>query len=452
MYEGCFILRELIEKSFAKHRDRHILPGVTYGEFHNLAEKIKNNLPDEKFIAVVGEKSFELYASVIGVVLSGKTFIPVSLSFNKERIEEILKFTDTVIVAPEAEEFVKKLNINVNLLYVNRMDDKKTSFKIESEYVYMLFTSGSTGKPKAIPITQENLLSYINFVVNKFNINSSDVLSQTFDISFDLSMHDIFTAVLTGAKLVPIPKESLFIPNKIIKREKITVWFSVPSVLVYMDKLRLLNDRFESIRLSLFCGEPLPTYLAKKWKQAVNGEIYNLYGPTEATIAISFFKFRDIDTKIVPIGEIFPTQEYLIRNGELYLSGSQIFNGYLNTDSCPFETINGKKFYKTGDLVKETKYGLEYIGRKDNQIKLNGYRIELEEIETVARENGANSVAVFDEKRNEIVLFTEKEIDLSGYLPSYMVPKRVVLVDKLPLNTNMKFDRKKLKESLWKDS
>ena len=445
------MLKNFLQQSFEKFKDNYILSDITYSEFWDLANKIKNNLPDEKFIAVVGDKSFELYASIIGVVLSEKTFIPISLSFNEDRVKEILKFTDTVIVTPEAKEFIEKLDIKANFIFTDDLKNKKTDFKVKSDYVYMMFTSGSIGKPKAIPISQKNLLSYLNFVIDKFKINSNDIVSQTFDISFDLSMHDIFTTVLTGAKLIPIPKAQIFMPNSIIKKEKITIWFSVPSVLTYMDKLKLLNDRFDSIRLSLFCGEPLAAYLAKKWQKCVSGEIYNLYGPTEATIAISYFKFKDVDTKIVPIGEIFPSQNYIIKDNELYLSGTQIFNGYLNTDYSPFEIIDNKKFYKTGDLVRKTKYGLEYVGRKDNQIKLNGYRIELEEIEAVAREKGANSVAVFDEKRNEIVLFSEKEIDLSKYLPSYMVPKRVVLVDKLPLNTNMKFDRKKLKESLWKN-
>lgn len=440
-----------IKESFKKYKDNYILPDITYEKFEKLVDKISNNLADEKFIAVIGEKSFELYASLIAITIKQKTFIPISMSFNKERIEEILKFTNTIIVTNEAKDYIKKLNIKANFIFLDQLKDTKKEYKIKSDYIYMLFTSGSTGKPKAIPISQTNLLSYLDFVIDKFKINENDIISQTFDISFDLSMHDIFVAILTGAKLIPIQKTYLFMPNKIIKKEKITIWFSVPSVLVYMDKLKLLNDNFNSIRLSLFCGEALPTYLAKKWQKATNSKIYNLYGPTEATIAISYFKFVDTNTKIVPIGKIFDTQEYLIKDDELYLSGSQIFDGYLNTKFSPFEIINNKKYYKTGDLVKQTKYGLEYIARKDNQIKLNGYRIELEEIEAVARENGANSVAVFDDRKNEIVLFSEKKIDLTKHLPSYMLPKRVIIVDKLPLNTNMKFDRKKLKELLWKN-
>jgi len=451
-------LKFMIKEAIDRFSDNFFMPDIKYHKLKEEVEKISSNITniDENCIAIIGDKSFELYASLFTCVLSDKTYIPISLSFDKDRIKEILNFTNTILVSPEAKEYIKKLDLNVNLIFIDELNHKILSnfvVKTQKQYLYILFTSGSTGKPKAIPISDENLLEYIKEISDICSIKQNDILSQTFDITFDLAMHDIFCAVLNGAKLVPIKKEQLFIPNQIIKKEKITIWFSVPSVVTYMDKLNVLRDNFSSIRLSLFCGEALPIYLVKKWAKLVNNStIINLYGPTEATIAISYFQF-DTDKKypssIVPIGKIFKNSNYIIKDGELLISSKQLFDKYLNTDENPFEIIKNKKFYKTGDLVKyDENFGLLYIGRKDEQIKLNGYRIELKEIENKAKELGVISVAIFNQKNNEIVLFSEKQIDLTNHLPSYMLPKQNIVIEQLPLNSNEKFDRKKLKGML----
>ena len=358
-----------------------------------------------------------------------------------------------MIVCDESKSFIDTLDIKLKI--ITKQDIVLTNYKhnIKSKYLYIMLTSGTTGKPKAIPIKEDNLLNYIIFTINKFNINQNDVVSQTFDISFDLSIHDIFTTFLSGARLVPIQKEHLFIPNKIIKKEKITIWFSVPSIIIYMNKLGLLKDRFETIRLSLFCGEALSTYIAEKWQKCIyNTDVYNLYGPTETTIAIFYHKLKPkkYKTSTIPIGKIFDNNEYLIKDNELLIAGEQIFDGYLNsTDN--FEIIDNKNYYKTGDLVKETKFGLLYNGRIDEQIKLNGYRIELTEIENKIRQKGIVCACIFDERDNCLVLFSEIKVDIEGLFPKYMQPKKVIVIDKLPLNINGKFDKNKLKEKLWKN-
>ena len=443
------MFREYILKKIFENRSNLFLKNYTFDDLLKRAEVIASNLKDEKNIAIIGEKSFDLYASILAVFMSKKTFIPISMLFSKDRIEEILNYTSTILVAKEAKEFIKKMNLKANIIYLDEISQKDNKLNIFSEYVYIMFTSGSTGKPKAIPINETNLKSYLDFVSSKFNITSKDILSQTFDISFDLSMHDIFVSFITGARLVPIPKEYLFMPNKIIKKNKISVFFAVPSVVIYMDKLKLLKDKCPSIRLTLFCGEALPVYIAKKWQEcAINSKIYNLYGPTECTIAISYFKFdknKKYPTSTVPIGEVFDNSSYKIIDNKLFICGDQVFDGYLNAKNR-FIYIDGKKYYNTGDLVKESEYGLIYLGREDEQIKLNGYRIELGEIENKAREKGAVAVALYDSKKNEIVLFSDKEVELD--LPGYMKPKKVIILKNLPVNKNGKFDKKKLREML----
>jgi len=459
-------LAKRLRESMRRHADREALPGITYAQLHAKAETLATLLRrrDDKYVAVAGEKSAPLYVAVVAAVLAGKTFVPVSLRFDRQRLREVFEMARIILVAPEAREWLASFDLKIEPLFLeaiekngNDKSEEKAMPVTPQDDAYVLFTSGTTGVPKAIPISYANLEAYLDYILEKLPVRCDDVVSQTFDISFDLSMHDIFTTFLCGAKLVPIQRSALFMPNKIIEKERITIWFSVPSVAIMMDRLNLLRGTWPSLRRTIFCGEALPVYVAKKWQEcATKNEVYNLYGPSELTIAVALHRFdgnKAYPSSIVPIGEVFSTHDYVVQNGELLISGPQRFKGYLNVDKDPFVRIGERLYYKTGDLVEKSEaFGLLYLGRRDNQIKVHGYRIELEEIENTAREMGTVGVALFDEKREEIVLVAERPVDLQGKVPEYMVPKRVIVVDKIPLNINMKFDRKRLqKEWLCND-
>jgi non-ribosomal peptide synthetase component F len=296
----------------------------------------------------------------------------------------------------------------------------------------------------------------------------------------------MFLAWSSGACLCPVPREVLMSPAKFIRDRALTVWFSVPSVAMMMRRLRMLKpDKLPGLRLSLFCGEPLPASLAQQWQAAApNSVVENLYGPTEATIAISHYRWdpdrspQQSRNGVTPIGETFPTQRAVIvdeeglpvsagQPGELCVTGSQVTTGYINAPektASQFVTVPGQGeavWYRTGDRVLRDEQGcLHYLGRVDSQVQIRGHRVELQEIEHVLRqatgtelafavpsplsEGGALGVRavigepVTEDQRRRILEWCRAS------LPEYMAPQDVVECQNLPLNANDKIDRQAL--------
>jgi non-ribosomal peptide synthetase component F len=327
--------------------------------------------------------------------------------------------------------------------------------------------------------------SYIDYVCSRYDFDETDRFSQHSELTFDLSVHDIFVAWEHGASLYCLPERAVLLPAKFIREHALTAWFSVPSVISVLSKMRLLEpDCFPSLRYSLFCGEPLPTSYAQLWQNAAPHSIVeNLYGPTEATIAISHYRWDQDHSPaqclngICPIGWTFAGQQSSIadqefnilsrdQSGELFLAGSQVTTGYWNDPEktgTKFVRLGASEdtiWYRTGDLVKQDWTGcMYYLGRIDDQVKIRGYRAELQEIEAVLRKacgtDHVVSVAwpVRDGSADGVVAFVsgQKALDeakalkyCSTYLPSYMVPHRIYALDNLPLNLNGKVDRKGL--------
>ena len=316
-------------------------------------------------------------------------------------------------------------------------------------------------------------------------MTQDDRLSQEFDQTFDLSVHDMFVGWEQGACLCCVPDNSIMAPDKFIRDNALTMWFSVPSVIGALSRLRLLQPNcFPSLRLSLFCGEPLPATYAQAWQEAApNSIVENLYGPTEATIAISNYRWeigqppRQCLNGIVPIGWIFDGQQSCVIDdqrrvlsaggiGELCLSGSQVTTGYwANPEKTAEQFVHllqdqGSLWYRTGDLAMKDESGcLFYLGRIDHQVKIRGHRVELQEIEEIIRQvsgapqvvsvpwpvrNGsAEGVVAFvcglESNNPDCILAYCRE-----HLPEYMVPKKIYLLSAAPLNANGKIDRQKL--------
>jgi non-ribosomal peptide synthetase component F len=336
---------------------------------------------------------------------------------------------------------------------------------VTNEFAYILFTSGSTGAPKGVPISHQNLVTYVDYMTDALQLNADDKVSQIFDPTFDLSMHDMFVTWLSGACLYVVPDNQLLAPGKFIKQHQLTVWFSVPSTVAIMAKLGMTKaDAYDSIRYSLFCGEPLPVSLAKQWQLAArNSRLINLYGPTEATIACSAHEFNvnhDYQSAYLPIGKAFPHMSFSqSESGELVINGPQVFAGYLNNPCKTKETlklINGALSYFSGDIVAQQQNGeFTYLSRKDDQIKIQGFRVELSEIDTLAQTFLNNplvqSVATPKHMPQTITVFicdaADKEVEqslmncLKHKLPTYMLPKKVIWLDSMPLNSNGKIDK-----------
>jgi acyl-CoA synthetase (AMP-forming)/AMP-acid ligase II len=282
--------------------------------------------------------------------------------------------------------------------------------------------------------------------------------------------------------LVCVPESDLFAPARFINEKKLTVWYSVPSVAMFMKRINILKENiFPSLRYSLFCGEALNEHIAVSWQKAAqNSLVVNLYGPAENTIAITNYSWKkDLNNcmnGVVPLGKVFPTHEYLIIDenlypvgkneiGELLISGPQVSSGYLNDDFLTAKKFiilkigEGKVWYRTGDIVKEDENGdLHFLGRSDHQVKIRGYRVELEEVEKVVREASGRDFAValsypFQSPVAEsiVVILEEGNYDTANIisfcktiLPDYMIPKDIMSIPFIPLNNNGKIDKNKI--------
>lgn len=361
----------------------------------------------------------------------------------------------------------------------------------EEELAYILFTSGSTGEPKGIGVTRHNLGAYLDHALLAYGVGAGNRASQMFEYTFDLSVHDFFVTWLSGGHLCVPSRLEMFSPATWIQKNAITHWFSVPSVIAIMRRLNSLKpDAFPSLMQSLFCGEALPVWAAAAWKvTAPATRVLNLYGPTEATIAVTEFEYEPSyddaeSSEMVSIGKPFPGHRVRLvegvtdvgedEAGEMLVSGPQVTPGYLGRPD-----LTGKAFitlpdddcviwYRTGDLVRRDESGgdLLFVGRVDSQIQLRGHRVELQEVETtvseqlepklpvvvvpILGEDGlvASLAAIVETSDANLAEFLETEVveNCKARLPEYMVPSKVLVLSKFPLNANGKIDRGALKQ------
>jgi amino acid adenylation domain-containing protein len=353
---------------------------------------------------------------------------------------------------------------------------------------YVMFTSGSTGTPKGVKIAHRNLLPFVKYMSERYEVVPEDRFSQTFSLTFDPSVFDMFVAWGGGACVCCPSQKDLLNPANFINSSRLTIWYSVPSLLYFMKQLGALKKkRFPSVRISLFAGEPLPEDLVEAWSESVPQSIIeNLYGPTEMTVTVTYYRWGRKKSReegyrgIVPIGYPYPGMKPLIcdatlnevapgSQGELLMAGPQVSPGYwkdLQKTSEAFVTPPGKNetYYRTGDLVKrpEGSGPICYVGRIDSQLKIRGQRVELGEIEAVIREEsgisqvvalgwplvatGAQGVEVFVEGYETDTDDLRKKI--SARLPEHMIPRKFHFIPRMPLNENGKCDRRALQKML----
>ncbi len=400
----------------------------------------------DSLVAVWGTRSASTYTAIIGVLLSGRGYVPLNPSFPLERTLEMVRqagsgtfvatgpatpaLTDllaalpdsTVVVAPDergrpaAARSISTVLAADDLTpgIVQGVDPDPDSI------AYLLFTSGTTGKPKGIGIPHSRLRAYLDATAEYLDIGPDDRCSQNFALTFDLSVHDLFVTWSSGACLLVTPERSLLAPSAFIKEQRLTSWFSTPTTAAMMLKLRMLTEAsFPSLRLSLFCGEALPASVANAWQTAApNSTVYNLYGPTEATIACTAHRIEPVNgtadpvESLVPIGRPFGETTIAIvddsfvpaangQAGELLIGGPQVAPGYWidpERTAASFVTLDHLEpsgpWYRTGDRAELDDNGvIRYLGRVDDQLKIRGHRVELGEVESVLRRvSGAAAV------------------------------------------------------------
>ena len=489
---------------------------LTYRELderaRSVAAAIQQIDPTGSPVAVLAQRSLDAYLGVLGAVLAGRTYVPLHPDFPVQRSAGMLRRSGagTVVVGPEADEAAQALFAAVDrpaaLVFPSRNapvwasraaagrsiagadlpspGEAQPESTRDDSIGYLLFTSGSTGEPKGVGVTQANVAAYLTHVVNAYGYGPGDRCSQMFDLTFDLSVHDLFVTWMSGACLCVPSKRSVLAPGAYIRNENLSAWFSVPSVAMVMDRLRMLKaGAFPGLRLSLFCGEALSAGIAEKWSTASpNSAVHNLYGPTEATIAITAFEWAPgaVATGVVPIGRPFPGHDVAVVDasgvdvgesgrGELCLAGPQVTPGYwedAERTGASFVELPGstQRWYRTGDVVERSEHqGLRYLGRIDDQIQIMGFRVELVEIDAALRQALGTELAVAvsyppgpsAEGVYAFAVGSDHHGDEAAALglcrdrlPSYMVPKRVFFVEGLPLNSNGKVDRGALRPVL----
>jgi amino acid adenylation domain-containing protein len=472
--------------------------------------------PSETVVAVLANRSVAAYGGILGILASGRGYVPLNPKFPLERTLVMLQASgcETLVVGRECAASLQALlpRIQQRLTIITADEDwdpgvisgsqhrfvsarelSKTAdpadpMVADDATAYLLFTSGSTGVPKGVAVSQANVRAYMNYAGKRFGINADDRCSQNFDLTFDLSVHDLFTCWNAGATLCPYAEQTLT-PATLIDEKAITVWFSVPAVAMFASKVGLLIPRaFPSLRWSLFCGEALSSSLATAWQAAANNSILeNLYGPTEATIAITAYRWdpatspAECVSGLVPIGWPYEGQQVCViderfgpvqpgTTGELCLGGSQVTGGYWNDPEKTARSFirlahtRDKIWYRTGDFVRQDERGcIFYLGRSDFQVKVNGYRVELQEIDLALRQAAGTELAVAipwpvsngsatgvvgvlsasDPAQDEKILAI-----CASRLPRYMVPQRIFHFHELPLNVNGKIDRGKITQMI----
>lgn len=461
----------------------------TYSDLGRCISKIRNSICSKNnanpIVGLVINNDLETYSSIFALWLEGKCYVPLHPEWPMDRCADICKQVGLNIILDSSEK-TRYSNIPVISTSTLKYSEDYLTFNpnvSDNELAYILFTSGSTGKPKGVPISKGNIAAFVkSFFEIGIDVTPDDKFLQCFDLTFDLSVMSYLIPLLKGACIYTVSNDGVKYTQVygLMDEYELTIALMAPSTITY---LRPYFDEIDlpSMRYSLFCGESLREDITYEWAQCLpNAEIYNVYGPTEDTIFCTYYKFNRNGTNkshngVLSIGKSMTSGKVDIFTengshakigelGELCLAGNQLFPGYwkneTKTKEVFFTSSDGTRYYRSGDLCYYDEAGdIMYSGRIDYQAKIQGYRVELGEIEFHAREflEGRNVVCLAFDNSNgltEITMFIEsnafKTQELTDFMrskmPSYMIPTRIEFVSQFPLNANGKIDKKQLEK------
>jgi D-alanine--poly(phosphoribitol) ligase subunit 1 len=458
---------------------------LTYGELRRrsdaLAARLAGSLPEKSPVVVLGHKEPELLIAYLGVIKSGRAYVPVDTAVPPQRIGRIVAASGAPLTL--TPEKVAELSDG---------GEPAPPWRLEpDDHYYIMFTSGSTGEPKGVPITYGCLQSFLRWILAEHAFEEGrEVFLNVVPYSFDVSLMDTHPALVTGGTVTSVTKEEIANPRQLyplLGRSALTTWVSTPS----FAQMCLVEPTFNGgllprLRRFLFCGETLaPEIAAQLLDRFPAAEVWNTYGPTEATVATTSIRItRAILDRYssLPIGYPMPGTRVLVmgergrevppgERGEIIIAGPNVSPGYLNRPDLVervFFLLDGRRAYRTGDWGRYRDDMLFFEGRVDNQVKLHGHRIELADVEAnlralpgvrdavvlpVLKQGAVDSLAAFvilNERppRSDFQLASELKVQLIERLPAYMIPRKFSFLDSFLMNINGKADRGKLAEAL----
>jgi amino acid adenylation domain-containing protein len=466
---------------------------VTYSQFNARANHFAYSLHElgvkaGDVVALLSTRSIAMMEALYGIIKSGAIYLPLDVESPEPRVNYMLKQAGAVILVVESSlETDKHFQVDrvasleaIKTSFGGGCDENPRHTRSEDDLAYIIFTSGSTGLPKGVMNSHAGIFNRMQWMQERFNYGVGDVVLQKTPYSFDVSLVELFWPLQVGATLAVADHDSHKDPYQLdnqIREFNVNLIHFVPAMLASF--LSMDINAQPSIKAVMCSGEELSLeHQEKFYKKYPDATLYNMYGPTEAAVEVTFWECpRNYENKYVPIGTpVHNTKLYVVDDdcqqvpvglmGELWIGGDQVAEGYVGSPDLTAERFVSNPFdkgsiYKTGDYVRWSENGsLEYLGRKDFQVKINGVRIELSEIESalLKHEDIALCVATA-EKKNSAVTYLQafystksgNKLDqnelikhLKNYLPTYVVPTRLYWTNDFILTSSGKIDRKKL--------
>ena len=465
---------------------------VSYDELFKRAHSINAYILSSsnffnKIVPLLFASSEYYIYGILGVLYSKNIFMPLDPTYPIEKLRDYLLFVECSFlitdrnIPPHIIDIIREINIDI-MFIEDALLNKESSAIVcnfqnyhEEDAIYIYFTSGSTGKPKAILGKNQSLLHFVEWEIKEFNVSAKDIFAQMTSPAFDPYLRDIFTPLCSGAKIRLVNRNIILNPRLLgnfLNKSKITYLHTTPSILRGLMSFTFNKDHFENLRYMLIAGEILPPELVKNWYTKYNNHttLVNLYGPTETTLAKVFARIpSDFAGEIVPVGKpINDTKLYIMNDdasleccpseiGEVYIETHYMSHGYYNDKGSPLFDINPhkKRWYATGDLGYIKEGNLYLVGRKDDQKKIGGVRIDLNEIKsailTYSREKIEDCVVICEGDllvafyiASALVEFKDMRSFLETRLLSIHIPHRFIRVSQFPITENGKLDKKRL--------